>query len=371
MLLGQVLRGRAADRARGGRGLPAGGPSCAAADCSWSLAAGAVAARPGRRARLRPDHRLGPGRVAQPGRRRAGPGRRGRRPGADGPAHRRRRGLRILPREPSRGAGWRQYAVLGRRAGARGLIEVAVYTRAGRPLLPGAGRPGRPARGRSGPATASNTPATATRSDVDWQVLPGDGPAAVGRPRAGRDDDGGAGHRGRGRRAAAADRVQTATLATDAALISAFGAGESCNGPARPARCCIVPVTEPATEPASDAAADQEGDAGQAEQDDTRTAPLSRNSWRISSRKSLTSRPGRSPWPRCPRPIAAADAAVDHVGLGLQRHAADPQRLRHGQPAVEPAVRLLAAGLLGRAGGRGGRRAASRVHVVDLAAACP
>ena len=62
--------------------------------------------------------------------------------------------LRIMPREPSRGVGWRQYSVLARQSGdPRGLIEVSVYTAPAGFCFP--------VRAGRKPPT-SNTPGTAT-----------------------------------------------------------------------------------------------------------------------------------------------------------------------------------------------------------------
>jgi hypothetical protein len=155
------------------------------------------------------------------------------------------RDLRVLPREPSRGAGWRQYTVLSRATGqARGLIEVSVYTAPDGLCFPVPADRTACAR----PERAGDNIEYArygTARDVDWQVY-----QAMAR----RLSDGrvlavmATGERGTGDADAGRPPLtplQTVTLATDAGLISAFGPGESCDGP-DPA-CPLLIVGVPAS----------------------------------------------------------------------------------------------------------------------------
>lgn len=153
--------------------------------------------------------------------------------------------LRIVPRAPAEGPGWRQYTVLNRRTGQqRGLIEVSVYSAPDGVCFPVLADPEACAR----PEYAGDDVEYARYADdrdVDWQVY-----QAIGR----RLSDGrvlavmATGERGTGNADAGRPPLtplQTSTLATDADLMSAFGPGESCNGP-DPA-CPLLKVPVPVT----------------------------------------------------------------------------------------------------------------------------
>jgi hypothetical protein len=150
---------------------------------------------------------------------------------------------RVVPREPSRGAGWRRYAVVSRDSGLpRGLIEVSAYAAPDGlcfPVLADAEACARPERRGDDVQYVRY----ADDRDVDWQVN-----QAIAR----RLSDGrvivvmATGERGTG--SAAAGRppltgLQTATAAADARLIAGFGADERCNGP-DPA-CPVLKVRVP------------------------------------------------------------------------------------------------------------------------------
>jgi hypothetical protein len=152
------------------------------------------------------------------------------------------RDLRVLPREPSRGEGWRQYAVLTHGTGkSRGLIEVSVYTAPDGICFPVLADPkacARPVRAGAGVEYVRYGSAR----DVDWQVY-----QAMAR----RLSDGrlltvlATGERGTGDAVAGRPpltSLQTVTLAVDPALISAFGPGESCDGPDPACPLLMVPV---------------------------------------------------------------------------------------------------------------------------------
>ena len=152
------------------------------------------------------------------------------------------RDLRVVPREPSRGVGWRQYSVLSRADGRpRGLIEVSVYTAPNGICFPAVRVRAACARpGRVGDdieyARYGDT------RDPDWQAY-----QAMAR----RMSDGRVltvmttGERGTGNAAAgkpSLTALQTATLATDPDLISAFAPGETCDGPEPACPLLLVPV---------------------------------------------------------------------------------------------------------------------------------
>ena len=152
-------------------------------------------------------------------------------------------GLRVVPREPARGDGWRQYTAVDRRSGRpRGLIEVSVYEAPGRLCFPVRADPRACAR----PETAGGVQHVryADDRDVDWQVV-----QVIAR----RVADGrvvalmATGERGTG--SARAGRppltaLQAATLAADPRLMDAFDPRERCTG-ADPA-CPLLAVPLPA-----------------------------------------------------------------------------------------------------------------------------
>ena len=138
---------------------------------------------------------------------------------------------RVVPREPSRGEGWRQYTVLGRDSGRpRGLIEVSAYAAADGLCFPVLADPDACARPEHRGDDVEYVRYADDR-DVDWQVnqtiarrlsdgrviaVMATGERGTGDARAGRPPLTG---------------LQTATAAADARLIAAFGADERCNGP--------------------------------------------------------------------------------------------------------------------------------------------
>ena len=152
--------------------------------------------------------------------------------------------LRILPRQPGRGFGWRQYSVLDHDGRPRGVVEVAVYAVPERMCfpVPGAG---------SGCARAENAADGVEYvrydggGDADWQEN-----ETIAR----RTADGrtvavlAAGERGTGDVAAGRPALtgeQVRQIAADIRLISAFGPRERCNGPAAGA-CPVFKVPVPA-----------------------------------------------------------------------------------------------------------------------------
>jgi len=151
-------------------------------------------------------------------------------------------GLRVVPREPARGPGWRQYVALSRQSGRpRGLIEISVYAAPDGLCFPVAADDDACARPDRAGEDVQYVRYTDDR-DVDWQVTEviarrlsdgrvvavmatgerGTGDAEAGRPPL------------TGRRAA--------TLAADARLMAAFGADESCDGPDPACPLLKVPV---------------------------------------------------------------------------------------------------------------------------------
>ncbi|HET6531556.1 MAG TPA: hypothetical protein VFH03_13245 [Actinoplanes sp.] len=149
--------------------------------------------------------------------------------------------LRVVPREPSRGAGWRQYTVLDRASGRpHGLVEISVYAAPARfcfPVLADAGACARPER--SGDAEYVRY---SDDRDVDWQVH-----QVIARWR----PDGrvvavlATGERGTGDRTAGRPPLtasQAAALAANPGLRAAFGADERCNGPDPACPLLKVPV---------------------------------------------------------------------------------------------------------------------------------
>ena len=151
-------------------------------------------------------------------------------------------GLRIFPRAPARGAGWRLYSVLGRTSGLpRGLIEMSVYDAPAGLCFPVLADPR--ACARPGLAGLDIEYARyADARDVDWQVY---------QTMARRLSDGrvltvmATGERGTGNAYAGRPSLtvrQTASLATDGVLISAFSPDENCDGPDPDCPLLKVPV---------------------------------------------------------------------------------------------------------------------------------
>jgi hypothetical protein len=150
-------------------------------------------------------------------------------------------GLRIVPRGPGLGVGWRQYLVLTESGRPHGLVEVSAYAAPGGLCFPVLADPGSCAR----PEHVSNVVEYVRYTfdeDVDWQVNEviarrladgrtivvqatgerGDGTAMGGRP--------------------PLSPLLTDRIATDPRLAAAFGPGESCNGPDTACPVLRVPV---------------------------------------------------------------------------------------------------------------------------------
>lgn len=152
--------------------------------------------------------------------------------------------LRVVPREPSRGDGWRQYTVLDTASGRRrGLIEISVYAAPGGLCFPVPAHPGACARPERAGADVEYVRYADDR-DVDWQVN-----QVIARRR----PDGrvialmATGERGTGDAAAGRPPLtarQAAGLAADPRLLSAFAPQERCTGgdPACPLLKVPVPV---------------------------------------------------------------------------------------------------------------------------------
>ena len=145
--------------------------------------------------------------------------------------------LRIVPRPPQRGYGWRQYSVLTPDGKPRGTVEVAVYARPDGLCFPRHD-------GRDGCAPVEHAAGGIDYvryggdTDPDWQVnqtiarhkaggrtvaLMATGERDVADPADGRP---------------ALSGSQIVRLATGPGLLAAFGAGERCDGP--PADACPV-----------------------------------------------------------------------------------------------------------------------------------
>ena len=149
--------------------------------------------------------------------------------------------LRVVPREPVRGTGWRQYTVLDRKSGRpRGLIEVSAYAAPGTLCFPVLAD--RDACARTERAGDVEYVRYADQRDLDWQVI-----QVIAR----RLSDGrvvvvlATGERGTGDAAAGRPPLtgrQAAMLASDSRLIAAFGADERCNGPDPACPLLKVPV---------------------------------------------------------------------------------------------------------------------------------
>jgi hypothetical protein len=147
-------------------------------------------------------------------------------------------GLRVVAREPARGAGWRRYRVLTSNGRPRGIVEISAYPATTRLCFPVRGHPGvcaRPDLAAGGVAYARY----AADRDVDWQVneviarYP-DGRVIVVQA---------TGERGTGTAAGGRpplSALMAARIATDPRIAGAFGDGDRCT-----AGCPIsmVPVT--------------------------------------------------------------------------------------------------------------------------------
>jgi hypothetical protein len=152
-------------------------------------------------------------------------------------------GMRILPRPPERGAGWRQYSVLDPAGRPRGTIEVAVYAVPDGLCFPVPAADGVCARPER---TAGDVEYVRYDDDhdMDWQVrqtiarrAPGGRTVVVmATGERGTDDADG------GRPPLTGAQVQR--LATDARLAAAFGPAENCGGPAAGA-CPVFRVPVP------------------------------------------------------------------------------------------------------------------------------
>jgi hypothetical protein len=152
------------------------------------------------------------------------------------------RGLRALPRQPARGEGWRQYSVAAEKSGRpRGLIEVSAYAAPAGLCFPVRADPqacARPMRAGDDLEYARYT----DDRDPDWQVH-----ETIAR----RLSDGrvivvmATGERGTGNAAAGRPPLtaaETARLAVDVRVSSAFDPSERCNGPDPACPVLKVPV---------------------------------------------------------------------------------------------------------------------------------
>ena len=151
------------------------------------------------------------------------------------------RDLRIVPRLPSSGPGWRQYAVLTADGEPRGLIEVAVYDApAGLclPVLADESACARPDRTGAGVEYARY----AAHEDKDWQVNEVIARRVVdGRTVAVQaTGERGTGDAERGKPPLPAREL--AQAATEPRLFDAFGLGERCNAPAPACPVLKIPV---------------------------------------------------------------------------------------------------------------------------------
>lgn len=145
--------------------------------------------------------------------------------------------LKIHPRPPERGNGWRQYAVTTAGGEARGTVQVAVYESPRKlcfPVLAAPGECARPEKTGDGleylryddvQATSWLTRQTIAHRPADGRTLV---LMAVGE-RAGRPPLSG---------------TQVQKLATDLRLLGAFGDAESCSGSSASA-CPVFPVPVP------------------------------------------------------------------------------------------------------------------------------
>jgi hypothetical protein len=151
------------------------------------------------------------------------------------------KGLRIVPRPPATGPGWRQYAVQDGNGVPRGLVEIAVYDAPAGLCLPVLADPdvcALPDRTEAGVEYARY----ADTADVDWQVHE----VIARRPVDGRTVAVMAtGERGTGSATAGAPPLspkEVARAATHPRLADGFGLGERCNEPAAACPILRVPV---------------------------------------------------------------------------------------------------------------------------------
>jgi len=153
-------------------------------------------------------------------------------------------GLRIVPHEPARGDGWRQYLVRTASGRPYGLVDVSVYAAPAALCFPVLAEPDACAR----PEHASKDVEYARYAfdrDVNWQVneviarrVP-DGRALAVQATGER----GTGTAGLGRPPLTARLA--ARVASDPRLLAAFDAAERCNGPERACPVLQVPVPVP------------------------------------------------------------------------------------------------------------------------------
>jgi hypothetical protein len=138
--------------------------------------------------------------------------------------------LRISPRPPERGSGWRQYSVTDSAGRPRGTIEVAVYHVAEDLCFPVLAAPGKCARTEWAPAGVEYVRYD-DEKDPDWQVHQTiarhitDGRTVAVMATGERGADNAAG----GRPGLTGAQVQK--VATDRRLFDAFGSTEDCFGP--------------------------------------------------------------------------------------------------------------------------------------------
>jgi hypothetical protein len=153
------------------------------------------------------------------------------------------KGLRIVPRPPDRGAGWRQYSVLDGAGQPRGTVVTAVYAAPDGLCFPVPDDEDACARAeRSGDVEYVRYD---DDHDPDWQVnqtiarrrSDGRTVAVMATGERGNDDT------AAGRPALTGTEIQR--IATDVRLAAAFGPGESCDGPAAGA-CPVFKVPVPA-----------------------------------------------------------------------------------------------------------------------------
>jgi hypothetical protein len=149
-------------------------------------------------------------------------------------------GLRIVAREPARGAGWRRYLVLASNGRPHGLVEVSAYAAPDGLCFPVPADPDACAR----PERAATVEYVryADDRDVDWQVNEtiarrlSNGRVVVVQATGER----GTGSAQRGRPPLTA--LLTAKVAADPRMAGAFGASERCHGPDPACPILKVPV---------------------------------------------------------------------------------------------------------------------------------
>ncbi|MEV4637474.1 hypothetical protein AB0J80_09000 [Actinoplanes sp. NPDC049548] len=149
--------------------------------------------------------------------------------------------FRVVPRLPSSGPGWRQYAVMDEDGRPHGLVEVAVFDAPVGlclPVLADVDACANPDRTRAGIEYARY----ADTEDVDWQVHEVIARRVVdGRTVAVQaTGERGTGDADKGKPPLSAREV--AQVATDPRLLDAFGLGERCNAPAPACPILKVPV---------------------------------------------------------------------------------------------------------------------------------